>query len=252
MLSTASPLYDPTHYNMGAVWPFVTGFLAWGHYNYARPWAGFPLIEALRDLSFDFARGRHPELLSGAYYRPLDEAVPQQFFASSMLVTPLLAGLLGWDPDAPNARATLAPQLPPQWPRLSVRGLRVGQSRLDVTIQRQSGRLQFDLAPSGPPFELRLRETALRLNGARRQVVVTDRGRIAVEAPTVTRTHGQSSRGLRVLDVRETRDGVEIEVEGPPGTQATLPLWIDGARTERAVAFPVAPGPTARAVVRAR
>ena len=36
MLSRDSPLYDPTHYNMGAVWPFVTGFVAWGHYNEGR------------------------------------------------------------------------------------------------------------------------------------------------------------------------------------------------------------------------
>jgi glycogen debranching enzyme len=37
MLTTDSALYDPIHYNMGAVWPFVTGFVAWGHYNYGRP-----------------------------------------------------------------------------------------------------------------------------------------------------------------------------------------------------------------------
>ena len=87
MLTTASPLYDPTHYNMGAVWPFVTGFLALGHYQYERPWAGYPLVDALSHLAFDWARGRHPELLSGAYYRPLDTAVPHQFFATSMLAS---------------------------------------------------------------------------------------------------------------------------------------------------------------------
>ena len=93
MLATDHSLYDPLHYNMGAVWPFVTGFVAWGHYRYERPWAAFPLVDALARLTFDFARGRHPELLSGAFYRPLDTAVPHQFFATSMFVTPLMRGL---------------------------------------------------------------------------------------------------------------------------------------------------------------
>ena len=120
MLTTESPLYDPTHYNMGAVWPFVTGFLAWGHYRYERPWAGYPLVEALGQMTFDWARGRHPELLSGAYYRPLDEAVPQQFFATSMFATSVLSGLLGWEPDAMAGAARLAPQLPPQWVQIAL------------------------------------------------------------------------------------------------------------------------------------
>jgi hypothetical protein len=91
---------------MGAVWPFVTGFVALGHYRYARPWAGYPLVDALGAMAFDWARGRHPELLSGAYYRPLDTAVPQQFFATSMLVSPVVYGLLGFEPDAPAGCAS--------------------------------------------------------------------------------------------------------------------------------------------------
>ena len=157
MLTTASPLYDPTHYNMGAVWPFVTGFLALGHYQYERPWAGYPLVDALAHLAFDWARGRHPELLSGAYYRPLDTAVPHQFFATSMLASSIAYGLLGWEPDAPAGRARLAPQLPPQWERARVSGLRVGQARLDVAIEQGPGRLSLRLEPRDGPFSLEVR-----------------------------------------------------------------------------------------------
>jgi glycogen debranching enzyme len=151
MLAKDHPLYGPLEYNMGAVWPFVTGFVAWGHYNYGRPWAGYPLIEAIAGLTFDFARGRHPELLSGEYYRPLDTAVPHQFFATSMLVTPLLGGLFGWSPDAPGHRARLAPQLPPEWPHAALRGLMVGQGRLDAEFEQAAGRVAVQLTGSGPP-----------------------------------------------------------------------------------------------------
>ena len=85
MLSTESVFYDPMGYNSGAVWPFVTGFVTWGQYRYRRPWAGYLLLDALGQMTFDWARGRHPEIFSGSYYRPLDTSVPQQFFATSML-----------------------------------------------------------------------------------------------------------------------------------------------------------------------
>jgi len=95
MLSTESDLYDPLQYNMGTVWPFVTGFAAWAQYRYRRPWAGFHLMDAVKQMTFDWALGRHPELLSGSFYQPLDQTVPHQFFATSMLVTPLLRGVFG-------------------------------------------------------------------------------------------------------------------------------------------------------------
>ena len=112
MLSTESDLYHPMQYNMGTVWPFVTGFASWAQYRYRRPWAGFHLMDAVKQMTFDWSLGRHGELFSGSFYQPLDQTVPHQFFATSMLVTPLLRGVFGWEPDAPQRRARLAPQLP--------------------------------------------------------------------------------------------------------------------------------------------
>ncbi|MCH6553686.1 MAG: hypothetical protein IH793_05960, partial [Acidobacteria bacterium] len=156
MLSTGSPLYDPVHYNMGAVWPFVTGFVSWGQYNYRRPWSGYPLIDALKQMMFDWARGRHPELLSGRYYRPLDEAVPHQFFATSMLVSPLLMGTFGWEPDAPHRRARLAPQLPPQWEHTTARSLGLGETTVDAEFEQGASRFVATLMARGPAIALEL------------------------------------------------------------------------------------------------
>ena len=165
MLSSESELYDPLQYNMGTVWPFVTGFAAWGQYRYRRPWAGFHLMDAVKRMTFDWALGRHPELLSGSFYQPLDQTVPHQFFATSMLVTPLLRGVFGWQPDAPLGRARLAPQLPPDWPGATVSGLRAGSAALQVeigqrwsaaggerrtTIRSLGARLDLDFVPDVP------------------------------------------------------------------------------------------------------
>jgi glycogen debranching enzyme len=291
MLTTASPAYDPTHYNMGAVWPFVTGFLALGHYRYARPWAGYPLVAALGQMAFDWARGRHPELLSGAYYRPLDTAVPHQFFATSMLASSIAYGLVGWDPDAPAGRARLAPQLPPQWERARVSGLRMGQARLDVEMEQVRGRLSLSLAPGGAPFSLDVRPewpvgardralfvddarveigegggTVVALEGRVRRVEARWRGGLAILAPLVSLEPGQGDRGVRVLEFEATPLGWRVLLEGPAGGAAAVGLYGDapasaegaslrasGTRTEMDVSFPASTtGPFSTVEVRLR
>ena len=286
MLSTASPLYDPTHYNMGAVWPFVTGFLALGHYQYGRPWAAYPLVDALAQMTFGWARGRHPELLSGAFYRPLDTAVPQQFFATSMLASSVAYGLLGFDADAPRGRARLAPQLPPQWKTLRVSGLRAGGAHLDVEIVQAPERMRLRLEPSGTPLTLDLRpafpegardrfvlvdgsaskggsgSVEIRLKDRPRTVEIRWEGGLTVEPPTTVLEPGQSDRGVRVLDFAAAPSGWRLVIEGPAGGTATLRLHGEalrsaegatlrrsGALTEATVAFPAGGNPFARAEV---
>ena len=94
LLSSDHPLYDPLHYNNGAVWPFMTGFTAWGLYNYGRKEAADRALKANAESTFFGALGRNPELFSGAYHQTLDTTVPHQFFATSMIPTPLILGML--------------------------------------------------------------------------------------------------------------------------------------------------------------
>ena len=154
LLSTESELYDPLHYNNGMVWPFMTGFVALGQYEYRRPWAGYPLLHALWRLHGDWSLGRHPENLSGAFYQTLDATVPHQFFASSMMVTPLVRGLLGWEPDAPRGRVTLAPQPHPTWKEFSAHGLRVGETRIDLDYRRTGTEVEVEFIGHGPAVEV--------------------------------------------------------------------------------------------------
>jgi len=240
MLTTASPLYDPTHYNMGAIWPFVTGFVAWAQYGYGRPWAGRALLDALARMGSDWARGRHPELFSGAFYRPLDEAVPQQFFATSMLVTPLVNGLLGWEPDAPNRRARLAPQLPPEWDRAEVRRLWLGETPLDVRFEQRPGELVATFRADGAPVHVEFRPALppgarypravvdgtersaadgvdVSVGREPRTVRVSWQDGLALEAPLADLQPGQTDSGLRILDFRATPDGYTLDVEGLAG-----------------------------------
>jgi hypothetical protein len=266
-LSSQSRFYDPMHYNNGAVWPFVTGFVSWGQYHARRPWSGFPLIDALSQMTFDWARGRHPELLSGAFYRPLDTAVPHQFFATSMLLSPVFSGLLGWDPDAARAQARLAPQLPPGWDRVTVRHLRVGSSDLTASFARQADRATVTLGATAPlalafvqslpagarnaralldgkpvnPPSVRgvhdeTLEVPVQLGSRPRRLEFTWTGGLEVDPPRAALTPGQPSTGLRVLDFRPTDTGWTLAVEGTATRRYDLRLVgepvsrVDGAQ----------------------
>jgi hypothetical protein len=255
ILSTGSAIYDPMGYNSGAVWPFVTGFAILGQYRYQRPFAGFPLMKAIAQMTFDWARGRHPELLSGSYYRPLDTAVPQQFFATSMLVASAFTGMLGWEPDAPRHRARLAPQLPPHWPVVRVHGLRVGGAAVQGVITRGPGALVLQLSADGgtPTLTLELpvpagaRVREVTVNDTARQVERVDGpdSRVRLELPVGTRPQtvalsweggleivpptprlmpGQASDGIRMLDFSWRAGGWDLLVEGRRGQAYDLLL----------------------------
>ena len=265
MLSTESDLYDPLQYNMGTVWPFVTGYVSWGQYRYRRPWAGFHLMDAVKQMTFDWSLGRHPELLSGTFYQPLDQTVPHQFFATSALVTPLLRGVVGWEPDAALGRARLAPQLPPDWPEVTVRRLRAGSTTTDVEIRQQwtavGGELHTTLTTSGPPLTFDFvpdvpagaEVVSIRVNGVeaeaspdgsvevtptaapppaavppaggRAEIVVSWTGGLAVAPPRVDLRPGARSVGLRILDFGAEGDGWTISVEGIAGHAYDIGLF---------------------------
>lgn len=254
-LSSGSPLYDPMHYNNGAVWPFVTGFVSWGQYHARRPWSGYPLIHALAQMTFDWARGRHPELLSGGFYRPLDTAVPQQFFATSMLLSPIMYGLLGWEPDAPAGAARLAPQLPPTWGSVTVRHLRAGPADLTARLKRSGGRASARLSATAPlrltfaqAVPLGARDVRVTLDGRSlnlrpergghdqrvevpvpvsdkpQSLEVTWTGGLEVVPPAPVLTPGQTSSGVRVLDFGASGAGWTLTAEGNAGRRYELAL----------------------------
>ena len=259
MLSTESELYHPLQYNMGTVWPFVTGYVAWGQYRYRRPWAGFHLMDAVKQMTFDWSLGRHPELLSGTFYQPLDQTVSHQFFATSMLATPLLRGVLGWEPDAPLGRARLAPQLPPDWPEVTVRRLRAGATTTDVAIRQRwtpaGGERRTTLTTTGSPLTFEFvpdvpvgaREVAVRVNGIdaelgpngsfeviagtgtqtgeRAEIVVTWEGGLTVSPPRLALHPGQRSTGLRILDFAADPAGWTLSVEGTAGRSYDIALF---------------------------
>ncbi|MBI1967419.1 MAG: hypothetical protein HYS40_05480 [Gemmatimonadetes bacterium] len=217
-LASSSTLFDPLHYNNGTVWPFVTGWQSLGLYRYHNPTAGFAAMHSIALTSFLWGLGANPEVFSGSSFEPLDTAVPQQFFATSMLLTPLVRGLLGWEPDVPNTRVRFAPHWPATWDTLRVERLSVGSGRYTARFARTDSSLTVTLErTAGVGVDSLLFEPALPLGSNVTEVLVNNRRTAHGVRPTESDVHLECRLPLEPrmeIVVRHTR-GWEV-VLAPP------------------------------------
>ena len=263
-LGSASTLFDPLHYNNGAVWPFVTGFVSLAQYKYHNAPAGLFALRAIARTGFDQALGRNPELFSGRLYKPLDTAVPQQFFATSMVLTPLIRGLLGISVDMPNHRVTIAPHLPPEWDSLEVENVPVGSGKLSFALKRVAGRITATVRRTGdatplevvfsPALPLGARVTkggaAAETPGdlhATVRVKVMDTAELGVSyeggwsivPPSMPAKIGHRSEAPRVISERLGADGgYTVSLEGIAGRSYVFRLNTPTGDRNETVTFP--------------
>jgi len=261
-LAASSKLFDPLHYNNGAVWPFVTGFVSLAQYRYHNAAAGKFALDAIARTGFVESRGRNPELLSGRLYKPLDTAVPHQFFATSMVLTPLIRGLLGVETDAPAGTLTLAPHLPPDWDSVAVDNIPYGRGTVSVVITREMGTVRASFSRSGPdrhPVDVTFApalphgasdrigdaHTPGDVHGAatgtlRDSLVLTVRHQegITILAPAAAPGPGDRSQSLRVLSERLTGNTYVATLQGLAGRTYPIRLRNFGRWQDRSVTMP--------------
>ncbi len=263
-LGAASTLFDPLHYNNGAVWPFVTGFVALAQFKYHHAPAGWFALQAIARTGFDQALGRNPELFSGRLYKPLDTAVPQQFFATSMVITPLIRGLLGIDVDVPARRVTIAPHLPPDWDDVAVDRVPVAGGQLSFTLRRVAGKITATIARMGDTAPIEVVFSPALPAGARvaagggaiskdtpgdvhatvkamvadaAELSVSFSGGWAIIPPSMPAIIGRRSEAARVIDERIDAAGrYAVSLEGRAGRSYVFRLRAPDQAAARAVA----------------
>lgn len=270
-LASSSPLFDPLHYNNGTVWPFVTGFDAWGLYRAHNATMGLAATSAVARTTFLWGLGANPEVFSGSTFEPLETAVPQQFFATSMLLSPLLRGLVGWEGDVPDDRVTLAPHLPPRWDSLAVERLPVGTGRYTVQFARTDTTLAMELTrTAGTGVDTLVFSPALPLGAALREVRANGRSvtcaarstgadehvdcRLAlgtrlvvlirhapgwaVLLPPPAPERGARSTSMKLVSQRLTGDTLELQLEGFAGKAYELVVRTPRGERTVPVTFP--------------
>jgi glycogen debranching enzyme len=150
-LAADEPAYDPTSYHCGSVWPHDNALCAAGLARYGCLPEAHQVIRGMVQAS-SFWDGRLPELFCGVDRSDIPSPVPyptscspQAWAAASPLL--FLRVVLGMDPDLPNGRCSFRPSLPEGASSLSVRGLRLWGSRIDVSVDRAG--IEVDGLPAG-------------------------------------------------------------------------------------------------------
>jgi hypothetical protein len=156
MLPVSEPLFSKLGYHSGTVWPLYTGWAALAEYRAALGEAGFAHLRANAQFAYQRQRGAFDEALDGLEGR-FAGMCPDQAWSAAMLVLPFVEGLLGVVADAPAGRLTIAPQLPADWQRLDVLGLRCSDSVYDLKVERSGDGLAIGLRRTlGAPLRVTL------------------------------------------------------------------------------------------------
>lgn len=142
-LSTKSKFYGPLNYNYGAVWPFISGFVATAEFKHHFLLPAFPLLLALANHFFDNALGNPTEVFSGARYLWPQEAVPHQGFSATGFVLPLLRGLLGLEVNQSDGLIRFGPQFPANWEEVKIKNLNLRDEIYEFLYKRQPGKVKL-------------------------------------------------------------------------------------------------------------
>ncbi len=145
-LSADEPAFNPVGYHTGTIWPHDNALFAAGLRAYGFDDAFLRVFEDLLDAAGSFEDYRLPELFAGFSRAEYEDPVPYpvacspQAWAAGALPSMLTSGL-GLIPDGLNRILRIRrPCLPRQVGRLAIRGLRVGDARVDLDFQRVSER----------------------------------------------------------------------------------------------------------------
>src|SRR5262249_53748730 len=133
-----NPVFDPTGYHFGSVWPLFTGWASVAEYAYHRPLPAYENLHANALLALDGPLGHVTEVLSGTYYEALPESSPHQIWSSAMVVLPVIRGLLGINNSATKETLTVAPHLPAGWNSWSASNVPACDGIADLVYARTS------------------------------------------------------------------------------------------------------------------
>jgi glycogen debranching enzyme len=144
-LSARASAYNPLGYHLGTVWPHDNSLIVAGLRRYGHDDEADRLVTAVFEAALQFPYFRLPELFSGIarneYAVPIGYPVacsPQAWAAGSLPF--MLSQMLGLQPrQGGRALELVRPRLPAHLQQARLRGLRVGQTRLDLVFT-QAGR----------------------------------------------------------------------------------------------------------------
>lgn len=141
-LSEHAARFNPLSYHNGSVWPHDTALIGAGFARYGKKKEAGILLENLFQASQFYERARLPELFCGFARSHKQGPIPYPFACEPQSWAAgapfmLLSAMLGFDPNAENQRITLHHPTLPHWLQsLELHGLRLGEQRIGLHIER--------------------------------------------------------------------------------------------------------------------
>jgi hypothetical protein len=98
--------------------------------------------------------GHMHEVMSGSFFTPQRESVPEQTWSSSAFLSAAIHGMLGLEADGRKNVLHFEPQVPASYQSLRVEHVRIGKSIVDLDWHSEHGHFTLDLRNAGPMFHL--------------------------------------------------------------------------------------------------
>ncbi len=247
-LSNKSELFDPTNYNYGAVWPFISSFFNTAQFKHNHALPGYQLLRSTIKHAFDHALGVVPEVFSGELNEKLGEGYHHQGFSTTGYLLPLVRGLLGLERDAFLNHLDVKPGIPMRWDSVTIRNLVIGSQSHDLIIHNHSGGCSLSMSDKNPTaIDVRFQPMSVANRGlkssrltAPEKITKVDYPPIPViELPEPEGKIGITNSGLRIVSSRLEEKRIIYLAEGLGGKtyrailkNPYLVMKVEGAKVE--------------------
>jgi len=260
IISNQDPLYSPTGYHFGSVWPLFTGWASVAGYRYHHEEYGYENLMANAQLAHDGSPGRSTEVLSGDFYTQLSTSTPHQIWSSAMVISPILRGMMGLEVNALDSSVRFEPHIPAGWTDFAIRNVRVGNAQIDLAYHAAGDDLTLEVTRHGsgkvelyysPALSPRAKVVAAEVNGSKASpypAANQDDQHVAIKVPItaekttihlhvagnfgigtsyVAPTDGAQSSALKVVSEQwnAAHDQLQLQVAGVSGKTYALPIY---------------------------
>ena len=262
-ISNKSKYYEALNYNYGAVWPFLTSWVATAQYKHGFSLQGYNSLMASVRHTFDNALGEVTEVFSGTENIWPQEAVAHQGFCTAGVVMPFVRGLLGLEADAASKTIFFSPQLPADWKSMTITNYRVGKDHFSFEYSDNGSRKVWKVMTDGTKgytlkFSQRISPGTLVISSkATTETRTIDgtfaNGQVIMEVPLTTQSEieisydgglellapeihtrtGDTNKGLKIISTEWKDNELRVLVDGLSGE--SYDLGVVNARRIRSV-----------------
>jgi hypothetical protein len=232
-ISIRTPFYDPISYHQGSVWPLFTGWTSVAEYRAGRPLSAYAHLMQNLDLTWAQDLGSVTELLSGEFFQPLGRSSSHQMWSSAMVVTPMLRGLFGLDGHAANQTLRVAPHLPADWDRATLRNVPLGPSTVDLRYQRSGDHLVVEARTRQPQVVCLVAGTAAegpcKASASTSHSTSVPLEPVEISIPAALPLEGSKTEQIKVLDEDYSGRQARFTFEAQGGSNYELPIRLHRA-----------------------